>query len=201
MKSQLSTQLSTRNWIIAGAFALAILIGATTGIGVFVGSKLAQNQNTNSQLMPQIPLNLHAASASRSKSLSMATGQIEERVEGLFVLDHVSGDLQCWVLNPRNGEPIGFYTANVKQDLADEASKSGGGDYVMVTGDFFFDGGSGNEAPGRTVCYVADATSGNVVGYGLLYNQTSINRGKPQRGPLKLLCKGSARGEQTVRDQ
>ena len=87
MKSQLSTQLSTRNWIIAGAFALAILIGATTGIGVFVGSKLAQNQNPNSQLMPQIPLNLHAASASRSKSLSMATGQIEERVEGLFVLD------------------------------------------------------------------------------------------------------------------
>ena len=196
MKSQL-----TRNWIIAGAVALAVLIGATTGIGVFVGNKLAQNRDTNSQLIPPIPLDLHAGTSTRAKSLSMATGRIEERVEGLFILDHGSGDLQCWVLNPKNGEPIGFYTANVKQDLAAEGAKTGGSDFVMVTGDFFFEGGSGNNAPGRTVCYVGEATSGNVVGYGLLYNRQSINRGNPQRGQLKLLCKGAARGDQTVRDQ
>jgi len=197
----MKSRFSTLNWMIVGAVAFAVLIGATTGIGVYVGNKLAQNRDIDAQLIPQIPLELHAGTSTRANSLSMATGQIEERVEGLFILDHVSGDLQCWVLNPKNGQPIGFYTANVKQDLAAEGAKTGGSDYVMVTGDYFFEGGSGNDAPGRTICYVGEATSGNVVGYGLLYNRQMINRGKPQRGQLKLLCKGVARGEQTVRDQ
>ena len=197
----MKSQFSTRSWVIAGAVALAVLIGVTTGIGVFVGNKLAQNRSNNSQLIPQMPLNLHAGTATRSESLSMATGRIEERVEGLFILDHVSGDLQCWVLNPKYGQPIGFYSANVKQDLAAEGAKTGGTDYVMVTGDYFFEGGRGNDAPGRTICYVGEATSGAVIGYGLLYNRQAINRGQQQRGELKLLCKGLARGEQTVRDQ
>ena len=199
----MKSQPTSRNWVIAGAVALAILIGTTTGISVYVGNKLAQNRDSNSQLippMPQLPLDLHAGTATRAKSLSMATGQIDERVEGLFVLDHISGNLQCWVLNPRNGQPIGFYSANVKSDLATDG-KAGESEYVMVTGDFFFRGGAGNEAPGRTVCYVGEASSGNVVGYGLIYNESAITRGTPQKGPLKLLCKGSARGEQTVRDQ
>lgn len=199
----MKSQLSSRNWMIAGAVSLALLIGLTTGIGVFVGNKLAQNRASESQLIPpipQLPLDLHAGTATRAKSLSMATGQIDDRVEGLFVLDHISGNLQCWVLNPRNGEPIGFYSANVKQDLA-STGKSGESDYVMVTGNFFFQGGSGNSTPGRTVCYVGEASTGNVVGYGLIYDTQAIKRGNPQQGPLKLVCKGSARGEQTVRDQ
>ena len=198
----MKSQRTSRNWIIAGAVALAILIGATTGIGVFVGNKLAQNRDSNSQLIPPMPhpLELNAGTSTRAKSLSMATGQIDEDVEGLFVLDHISGNLQCWILNPRTGQPIGFYTANVKQDLASDG-KTGESEYVMVTGDFFFRGGAGNEAPGRTVCYVGDAGTGNVVGYGLVYNESAIKRGTAQKGLLKLLCKGSARGEQTVRDQ
>jgi len=190
----MKSQRTSRNWMIAGAIALALLIGLTTGIGVFVGNKLAQNRAVDSiPPIPQLPLQLHAGTSTRTKSLSMATGQIDERVEGLFLLDHSSGNLQCWILNSRDGKPTGFYTANVKQDLGG-AGKTGESDYVMVTGDFFFRGGAGNDVPGRTVCYVGDASSGNVVGYGLEYNQSAITRGTPFKGVLTVLCKGSARG-------
>jgi len=196
MKAQLK-------WLIAGAISLALLIGLTTGVGVYVGNMLAQNRQANAQLIPPIPnlpLELNAGTSTKGKSLSMATGRIDERVEGLFLLDHISGDLQCWVLNPRNGEPIGFFTANVKQDL-DGEGKTGESDYVMVTGDFFFRGGSGNQTPGGTVVYVGDTSTGNVVGYGVIYDSPALNRGTAQKGALKKVCSGSARGEQATRDQ
>ena len=131
----------------------------------------------------------------------MATGLIDGNVEGLFVLDHVSGNLQCWLLSPKTGAVGGIYIANVGADLAG-AGKAGEADYVMTTGNFFFSGASTTSAaPGQSVCYVADASSGNVVGYGLVYNKQGMKRGILQKGALKIVCKGTVRSEAATRDQ
>ncbi len=161
----MKTKLTSRFWIaVCAAFALVSLIGITSGVGAYVGNRLAQEQ-----VIPAIPqLELNAGTASRSKSMSMATGLVDGNVEGLFLLDHVSGVLQCWVLSPKTGSVGGYYTANVGNDLA-VAGKTGSAEYMMVTGNFFFDGNTGNLAPGQSVCYVGDASTGNVVGYGLVW--------------------------------
>src|SRR5262245_11062368 len=60
---------------------------------------------------------LHAAAAQTGGSLAVATGFIEHGVEGIFVLDFVSGDLTCGVLNPRTGQMAGLFKRNVANDL------------------------------------------------------------------------------------
>jgi len=195
----MKTILKSRFWIVVcSAVAIALLIGITSGVGAYIGNRIAQEQ-----VIPPIPpLELNAGTAARSKSMSMATGLVDGNVEGLFLLDHVTGVLQCWVLSPRTGSVGGYYTANAASDLATGANKTGGAEYMMVTGNFFFDGGvAGNNVPGQSVCYVGDASTGNVVGYGLIYNKQGIVRGVPQKGALKLVCKGVARLAQTTRDQ
>jgi len=188
---------SSRVALIAGtALAISLLVGVSSGVGVYVGSRMAQQQ-----AIPELPLELNAGTSARGKSMSMATGLIDGNVEGLFLLDHVTGNLQCWVLSPKTGSVGGYYTANVARDLQLEG-KTGATEYLMVTGNFFFAGNSGNDAPGNSVCYVGDSASGKVVGYGLVYNKQAIKRGVVQNGPLKLVCKGTARAEEsTTRDQ
>lgn len=184
--------------ITTGVVAIALLVGLTTGVGVYVGNRLAQDREIH--VMP--PINLNAGTAARTKSMSMATGLIDGNVEGLFVLDHLTGNLQCWLLNTRTGQVGGIYRANAAADLQ-LAGKAGQPEYMMTTGNFFFSGGNaGNNAPSQSICYVGDANSGNVVGYGVVYNPQAINRGIVQQGILNVVCKGSARnGASATRDQ
>lgn len=178
-------------------FGVALTFGLTTGIGVYVGNRLAQSRMIEN--MP--PVNLHAGTAARTKSMSMATGWIDGNVEALFVLDHVTGNLQCWLLNKRTGKVGGIYRANAAADLA-VAGKTGTPDYLMTTGNFIFEGGvSGNNKPSKSICYVCDANTGNVVGYNVVYNEQIINRGGAETGSLVLVCKGAARAAAVNRDQ
>lgn len=188
-----------RIWIAASVgFSLLLLVGLVSGVGAYVGNRLAQDQMI--QQMP--PIELKAGTASRTKSLSMATGLIDNNAEALFILDHTSGNLQCWLLNTRTGNVGGIYTANVALDMGSTVAKSGDPDYVMTTGSFFFRGNTtGNMSPSKSVCYVADATNGKVVGYGLIYNTQAVTRGVMQSGKLNVVCSGTARGEMTTRDQ
>ena len=181
-------------WLwLASAIGLSAVVVTSTCIGVLAGTNFAAMN------LKQSPLPLHAGTAVTGKSMSMATGLIDDQVEGLYVLDHVSGNLQCWTLNARTGAVGGVYRANVAADLV--ADKTGVADYVMTTGNFFYDGGvSGNLVPAKSVVYVADVTTGNVVGYGLAYDKQADRRGVVQAGELKVMCKGASR-EIMTRDQ
>ena len=183
--------------IVFGAIGLSLLVGLTTGAGVYVGNRLAQDR----MLANLPPIELQAGTASRTKSMSMATGLIDGNAEALFVLDHVTGNLQCWLLNSRTGQVGGIYRANAAADLV-VAGKTGEPEFLMTTGNFFFKGGNtGNAQPGNCVCYVADANTGNVVGYNVVYNEQVLNRGNVEQGALTLVCKGMARTAAVTRDQ
>ena len=184
-----------RNVALAGLLLAGVGLAAAIGAGI--GVRFAQP----AQQAPQVsPLELMAGTAARTNSLSMATGLVDGNVEGLWILDHMTGTLQCWVLNPRNPNNGAIYQANVAADLG--AGKAGDGEYLMTTGNFFFDGGNlGNNVPGQSICYVADAKTGNVVGYGVVYNKQIVSRGMNQGGPLRVVCQGKARLDSVNRDQ
>lgn len=182
---------------IMGALGVAILVGVTTAVGAYVGSRMAERRIIAN--LP--PINLQAGTAARTKSMSMATGSIDGNAEALFVLDHVTGNIQCWLLNARTGQVGGIYRANAAADLA-VAGKTGAPDFIMTTGNFFFSGGNtGNNQPSKSVCYVGDANTGNVVGYNVIYNQQVLNRGGVEQGTLNLVCKGASRTAAVKRDQ
>ena len=178
------------------ALGLAV-IGVTAGFGSYIGSQVASNPAG----MQMPPLELKAGSASRTDSMSMATGLIDGNVEALFVLDHLTGNLQCWMLSPRTGAVGAIYQTNVMADLG--GGKQGKPELMMVTGNFFWGGGvGGNNLPGQSICYVGDAVTGNVVGYGVIYNKQAIKRGNFQGGKLQLVCAGKARAAgSTEREQ
>lgn len=172
---------------------LAAAIGGLLGHHWGIGSNRSSSSET-------IPLPLMADSAVKGKTMSMATGAVTAGVEGLFVLDHSSGLLQCWIMNPRNGAVGGIFQTNILQDLP--AEKVGAGDYVMCTGAFAFSGGTAaNLVPSACIVYVADEATGNVVGYSFSFNRNELNRGVMQYGPLRAVCAGPTRVEGTVRDQ
>ncbi len=183
-------------WIISGlTLGLGLIVALATGIGVWAGTSLASKQ-FNQQPSPTA---LRAATAARSNSLSMATGLIDGNVEGLYILDHLSGNLQCWLMNSRTGAIGGVYKANVASALASD--KGGEPDYVMTTGSFNWTGGNvQNQQVGQSIVYVADANNGKVVGYSLSYNRTLIQRGEVQGGNLMPVCSGLAR-DIAIRDQ
>ncbi|QEG22524.1 hypothetical protein [Mariniblastus fucicola] len=177
------------------------------GCGFWLGQSSQQNaisQSTQSDLQAQyaemqktLPLRLSADSASGGKTISMATGTITADVDGLFILDHLTGGLQCWLLNSRTGNVGGIYVADVNLALGLD---KGDPDFVMTTGDFFIRGNSGSLKAANTVCYVGEGKSGKVAGFSLAYDKAGIQAGKVQRGELNLVCVGPIRQAGAIRE-
>ena len=126
--------------------------------------------------------------------MGMATGPIDEEVEGCFFLDFLTGDVQCAVINARSGELAGVFKGNVIKDLGIEQGKKPA--YRMVTGAVNFIGATGAARPARSVLYVLDTNSGNFAGYTLNWNRTLATARRPQAGALVALIKGNARAAQ-----
>ena len=134
---------------------------------------------------------LHAAAAQSGDSMAVATGAIDEGVEGIFVLDFISGDLTCGVLNPRTGQLGGLFKHNVVQDLGVQQGKQP--KYMLVTGIYTSPARGSNTRPAQSIVYVADSTSGRYVGYSLPWNSQLLNSNVPQIQGMNLIGAGSAR--------
>lgn len=137
---------------------------------------------------------LHAAAAQSGDSMAVATGPIEEGVEGIFVLDFISGDLTCGVLNPRTGTMAGLFKRNVVQDLGVEQGKQP--KYLMVTGRFDVQQKVNNLRPAQSIVYVADSNTGRYVGYTLPWNSNLLNSNVTQLQAMVPIGGGSARNIQ-----
>ncbi len=173
---------------------LAVLVFAAAALGTWSGNRYSRSTEVAS------PIRLLADTAARGKTLSLATGLVSPEVEGLYILDHASGLLQCWILNPRTGAVGGIFQTNVVTEFG--ADKIGAGDYTLVTGGFAFTGGvSGNMGPANSIVYIADEATGNIVVYSFSFNRTMLNRGVMQQGILNVVCKGTTRAGSVERDQ
>lgn len=196
-----NTNTATSKFSLGWIAILGVLLVGASFSGAAIGTFFANRSEPTTTAIDLEQLKLHAASAARGKSISLATGWIDEAVEGVYILDHLTGNLQCWVLSPKTGSISGIYTANVNIGL--ESDKAGEKDYVMSTGAFAFTGGSsGQRVPARSVVYVAEGNSGNVAAFGLRYDKTTIRRGSGvDNGTLELIGKAPARGGGVTRDQ
>ena len=161
--------------------AVIVAVGVT---GFALGT--ASNDST-----PAVPSHvLDAMGSTHGETLALATGPLED-VEGVFVLDYLTGDLQCWVIGSRTGKFNSLFKYNVTADLGVEQGKKP--DYVMVTGTANFRGGGVANNIGSTIVYVGDGNSGNVAAYAVPWNNALAARGAPQSGSLIRLDLGKAR--------
>jgi hypothetical protein len=137
-----------------------------------------------------------AVGANQNDKIVMATGQMDDG-EAVFVLDTVTGNLAALRLHPKSGRFNASFVRNITRDFFDmEKAKSAAPQYTMVTGaERFSRSGPATAIP--TVLYVAEATSGRMVAYTLMWNQaarnTVLDPNKPS--PITKLDAFQLRGE------
>ncbi len=126
------------------------------GLGLLAGLTLAG-------FWPSVPL--HATATDKVDNFSMATGHVEDGVEAVYFLDHLTGELHAYVLGPTPRGPgiQCHYFRNVSKDFdAGEKAK-----YLIATGmDDLARGGRGSAIqPSRSIVYVAEVSTGTAIGY------------------------------------
>ena len=172
---------------------LVVLLGTATLASMFTAAYFAgqthalrQTAANSNPLGLQLPT-IDAAASVTSEKFSMATGFVSNQAEGLFVLDHNSGLLQCSVMYPRAGKFGGLFTINVHDALGSDKNAQ----YMMSTG--LVDLPSSNSNPfAASVVYVLNANTGAYACYAIPFNQTMMNSNKPQQGLLRLVATGTA---------
>ncbi len=185
---------------LSTGLVIGLAIGGALAAGVYLGSAYSSSPGDTAHQAALTELRLKASASHGSDSFAMATGEIDNGVEGLFCLDFLTGDLSCFVINPRTGGPGGIYGTNVTADLKPAAGSGKKPSYVMVTGQFQLAGGSyGGSRIGSSLVYVADANSGTVAIYGMPWNKQASTVGAAQGGKLIKLYSGKARAD-VIRD-
>lgn len=180
------------------AFVGGLSVGLLVGIGMLAGALVSRR----APQVPEFPLDarLHATATHGGGTFAMCTGPIYEGIEGVFFLDFLTGEVQCWVPNARSGLLGGVYRHNVLLDLGVEQGSNVKPSYVMVTGGFALRTGfQGNVRPAECVLYVADVNTGAWVAYMIPWDRTAANFGAMQAGKLLKVGGGKAR-ELAIRD-
>ena len=165
----------------------AVTLGSISTAAYFAGRSAQMSRFEGTSLQELFPT-IDAAAAMTSEKFSMATGPLSGDAEGLFMLDHNSGLLQCSVIYPRLGRFLGNFSINVTEALP---SGGKGGQYMIATGLANFPSSSSRPAA-QSVVYVLEATSGDYACYGIPFNRAAMNAGKAQQMPMVLISKGSA---------
>jgi hypothetical protein len=153
---------SRATWAIVGAAA-----------GLILGLNL-------SGIWPQVPV--HAVATHGQDNFAIATGVLDENVEGIFVLDAVTGELKGAAMNIQSRRFNTWYEYNVTRDLPASSVKNP--QYRIVTGMTNIRQVVAAGQLGRTVLYVAEANSGQVMAYGVPWITGRHSSPVPMREPL-----------------
>jgi hypothetical protein len=139
----------------------------------------------------------HAVATHGSDNFAIATGLIDNQIEALYFLDFLTGDLRATIVNRRNASFSSFFEHNILGDF------QGIGDpprFLMVTGAADLPQGRAGTQIGKSLIYIAEATTGQVAAYVLPFNSTLHASGAPQTGRFVKVASGSFRSA-FVRDE
>lgn len=152
------------------------------GLGLVLGA-------VGGGFLPHAPL--HAVATDRQENFAIATGIVDDNLEGIFFLDSLTGDLKGAVVNPVRGVIGLTYARNILADLNVDPAKNP--KFMMVTGELQVrgPGGPGQYAP--TVIYVAEATSGMMAVYALPFNSGALTNSVGQQNEFIKLFAGPFR--------
>lgn len=181
----MSANQPSARWIHGFTCGVAAIL--LVALGVALGRLSSPTDPTAAEILPK----LQAVATHSADTIAMATGPVDEEGEGLYVLDFLTGDLHCWVLNPRTGKFGGVFKHNVWTDLG--APKTKNTKYVMVTGAASFVRGAGTTRPAGSILYVADSVTGGVVAYNVAWDRSASASGRSQSGGFVRLDMGQAR--------
>ena len=174
-----------------GTLAAGFVLGVLVGVGMLIGAWATMwVRPAASFVFPETAL--HATATDSGDTFGIATGLVADGIEGVFFLDFLSGDMQCWVINGRTGQTGGYFVQNVVADLGVEVGRKNPR-YLMVTGQAPMQRGSSAMKPADSLVYVADANTGNFAVYALPWNRQATASNRPQQAPMALIFKGSAR--------
>ena len=176
-----SWQRKTSFW--GGFFAASSL--ATILFIAFLSGQWSR-PTTSQQLPPEL---LKATASHGSSTMAIATGPIDEESEGIFFLDYLSGDLQCWVYYPRTATFGAKFMTNVRSQLPGGKNP----EYLMVTGAAVTTGTTNNTRPAACLVYVMDVQEGVFAAYTLPWNRSTRNANQPQSGALVAVQGGKIR--------
>lgn len=176
------------------------LCGMIIGSAIFAaGGLFFSRAPENSALAHGMPISFPADASAMGKNMSIATGWITDSIEGVFVLDHLTGNLQCWVMNSRSGDIGAVYRTNVTAALGLQTGTEA--DYVIATGRFDMTNfRKGSLRYANCICYVGESNTGKIVGYSFAYDATTGARGQAQAGEMELVATFPIRDESQIRD-
>lgn len=180
---------STRSWLlVAGGLVLGLSIGGAMSIGTLIG----RSARPDVAAPDFSELKLKAMASHGAETFAIATGPVDGQVEGLFTLDYLTGDLQCFVINPRTGKLGGWFKTNIAKHLPVESGKKP--TYLIATGALSARGGNySGVKPAGCICWVVDANSGVFAGYTFGWEEAKVSVGTPQAQEMVMVYAGKAR--------
>ncbi len=147
--------------------------GITLLLGVVIGLILGLAVR---DIWPPVPL--YASATQGQENYAIATGLVDERVEAIYFLDFLTGNLQAAVINPKTGKFNSLFRRNVSADFGQGGSKNP--KYLMVTGLVDMPRGRSNVQAAKSIVYISDASTGQTVAYTFPWNQSAHVAGRPQ---------------------
>ncbi|MCA9189236.1 MAG: hypothetical protein R3E01_06365 [Pirellulaceae bacterium] len=193
---------STAGGLRTGLFAgllMGFALGGTLSLGVWMGARWAVRPMVQFPVaeFPIPNIALTPVSATATDSFAAATGPVSEDVDGLFLLDYLTGELQCLALSRQTGTFTARFNINVFAHLGIDRSKRP--NFLMLTGTVAFPRGTTPARPAESVVYVVDANTGHYAAYGIPWREEMYDRNMPQQGQLRFLQGGIARSA-AIRD-
>ena len=136
-------------------------------------------------LWPSVPL--HAVATQGQENFAIATGYVDEQVEAIYFLDFLTGDMKAAVLQPRLGKFTSYFSYNILNDFQVQGQKNP--KYLMVTGEADMPRGRSGSQFGKSVVYIAEATTGQIACYAIPWNSGKQAQGVAQTGKFLPLDK------------
>jgi hypothetical protein len=170
-----------KRWgILLAALTLGLALGGATTAGI-----MFSRQSQPAAVIPALAdLQLKASATHGADTYAIATGPVDEDVEGLFTLDFVTGDLNCFVYNPRALSVGGRFYINVNDPKIFGAKKGKKPNFLITTGTLNAGATTGGARLAGSLVYVVDVNSGEVAVFGFPWNKAVTNNGGLQSTPM-----------------